>query len=270
MLAPRVLENGNMMKIVRLSVASFLLGVGSTSFAQVVVEINPLPPPVYVAPPPPVYVAPPPRVYAAPRRGYYGPRRRYYQAQPAYYVAREAPWIRPAPVRGTFGISGFGSIVVGQTGGVEYLSHGGGFSIFGGVEIGRVVGIEAKYAASFHNPASDCVQGGPYVFCDVSYLTVQTFGLDLKLHIPTNTRVVPYAVVGPMVGWIGRQGYSTDAIGGGFEAGGGIEVWFTRNGTLGAEVLYRGLRMGDYGSYTGSSTYLSFVQVGGTLAAHFP
>ncbi|MEO6950994.1 MAG: outer membrane beta-barrel protein [Polyangia bacterium] len=158
---------------------------------------------------------------------------------------------------------------MGQSGGVEYLSHGGGFSIWGGVEIGRIVGIEAKYAASFHNPASDC-GGGPYVWCDVSYLVVQTLSLDLKLHIPTNTRVVPYAVVGPMVGWIGRQGYLADAIGGGFEAGGGIDVWFSRHGTFGAEVLYRGLRMGDYGTYTNSNTYLSFVQVGITLAAHFP
>lgn len=247
----------------RLSIVCGLCGLASLALAQVEVEVNP-PPPVYVAPPQPVYVAPP-------RRVYYGPRRRYYQAPPPrYYVRRDPQWIRPVPVRGTFGISGFGSIVVGQSGGVEYLSHGGGFSLWGGVEIGRVVGIEAKYAASFHNPASDCGGGGPYVWCDVSYLVLQTVSLDLKLHIPTNTRVVPYAVVGPMVGWIGRQGYLTDAVGGGFEAGGGIDVWFSRHGTIGGEVLYRGLLMGDYGTYTNSNTYLSLVQVGITLAAHFP
>jgi hypothetical protein len=186
-----------------------------------------------------------------------------------YYYAYPPPWIRPKPVRGTFGIAGFGSIVARQDGGVEYLRHGGGGAIWGGIEIGRIVGIEARYTASLHNPARSCGAGPGYVWCDVNYLFVETIGLDLKLHIPTDTRVVPYFLVGPMFGWIGRPHFLADAIGGGFEIGGGLDVWFTRHGTLGFEVLYRGLLMNDYGTYTGTDTYISLVQIGATIAAHF-
>ncbi len=189
--------------------------------------------------------------------------------RPYYYYRYPPPWIAPRPVRGTFGVGGFGTLVARQDGGVEYLRWGGGLSIFGGVEIGRVVEIQGKYAASFHNPVQNCGGGPGYVWCDASYLIVQTIGINLKLHIPTNTRFVPYFAVGPMVGWIGRQGYLTDATGGGFEAGGGFDIWFNRHGTIGIEALYRGLLMSDYGTYTGTNTYLSLVQIGGTIAAHF-
>jgi hypothetical protein len=191
-------------------------------------------------------------------------RPRYY-----YYYRYPPPWIAPRPVRGTFGVGGFGTIVARQDGGVEYMRHGGGLSVFGGVELGRVVEIQGKYAASFHNPVGNCAAGVNYVWCDASYLVLQTVSVDLKLHIPTNTRFIPYFAVGPMVGWIGRQGYLTDAIGGGFEAGGGFDIWFNRHGTVGLDVLYRGLRMSDYASYTGTDTYISLVQVGATIAAHF-
>jgi len=186
-----------------------------------------------------------------------------------YYSNYPPPWIRPKPVRGVFGVSGFGTIVARQDGGVEYLQHGGGLSIFGGVDIGRIVGIEGKYTASFHNPVTSCAGNANYVWCDANYLLVQTFGIDLKLHIPTNTRFIPYFAVGPMVGWIGRQRSLADATGGGFEIGGGFDVWFNRHGTVGFEALYRGLLMSDYGTYTGTNTYLSLVQIGGTIAAHF-
>jgi hypothetical protein len=196
-----------------------------------------------------------------------------YRRRRVYYYYSERlppPWIQPKPFGGVFGVSGFGTIVARQDGGVEYLHHGGGLSIYGGVEIGRVVGIEAKYAASFHNPIeTSCTAGIHYVWCDVSYLLLETFGIDLKLHIPTYTRFVPYFTVGPMVGWIGRTGNVADALGGGFEAGGGFDIWFTRHGTVGIEALYRGLLMRDYGTYTGTGTYLSLVQVGATIAAHF-
>jgi hypothetical protein len=188
-------------------------------------------------------------------------RYRYYNSPP--------PWILPPPLSGYIGASGFGTIVARQDGGVEYLHSGGGLSVFGGINIGMVVGLEAKYAVSFHNPVDDCTAMNQYVWCKASFMLVETFGIDLKLHIPTTTRFVPYFAVGPMVGWIGRQGSVADALGGGFEAGGGFDVWFSRHGTIGVEALYRGLLMQDYGTFTGTGTYLSLVQVGGTIAAHF-
>ena len=243
----------------------FSAAISSVASAQgVEVEVTPPPPPqVEVYPPyPPPPPPPPPRYYVQPPP----PGAARYRH---YYVREHEPWIRPKPIRGTFGISGFGTFLLNQRGGVEYLSHGGGLSIFGGVELGRIIGIEAKFSSSFHNPAADCVGNARYVWCDQSFLLVQTLGIDLKLHIPTNTRFVPYFAVGPLVGWIGRMGYPTDAVGGGFEAGGGFDIWFSRHGTIGFEVLYRGLLMSDYATYTGSGTYLSMLQLGGTIAAHF-
>jgi len=186
-----------------------------------------------------------------------------------YYYYSEPPWIRAPFLRGTFGVSGFGTIVANQRGGVEYLHHGGGFALWGGLELGQVVGFEAKYSASFHNPNDTCAGNQTYVWCGASFLLLQSVSLDLKLHIPTRSRVVPYFAVGPMVGWIGRSGYLTDAVGGGFEIGGGLDIWFSRHGTVGFEVLYRGLLMSDYATTTGTNTYLSLVQVGATIAAHF-
>jgi hypothetical protein len=186
----------------------------------------------------------------------------------AQYYYGDPPWIRPPTVRGTFGFGGFGTLVVAQSGGVEYLHNGGGLQFWGGVEIGRIFGIEVKYDASFHNPISDCGSRS-YPWCGANYLTVETISLDLKLHIPTNSRFVPYFVVAPMVGWIGRAHSPTDAVGGGFEAGGGFDVWFSRHGTIGVECLYRGLKMQDFASSSGTDTYISFVQIGGNVAAHF-
>ena len=218
----------------------------------------PAPPPVYVpAPVPPVYYVPPPA--PPPPPGPYYARRHRYRAAP--------PWIRPPLVRGTFGFSGFGTIVAGQPAG-HYLTHGGGFSVYGGVEIGRVVGIEAKYTNSFHNPADDCGGGNGYIWCTTSYLSIESISLNLKIHIPTNTRFVPYVNVAPVAAWLGRRGYYTDSVGGGFEAGGGFDVWFSRHGTVGVEALYRGLAMTDYATYA-DTKYLSLVQIGGTIAAHF-
>src|ERR1700729_928148 len=87
----------------------------------------------------------------------------------AQYYYSDPPWIRPPLVRGTFGFGGFGSIVVAQSGGVEYLHNGGGLQVWGGIEIGRVFGIEIKYDASFHNPISDCGTQS-YPWCGASYL----------------------------------------------------------------------------------------------------
>ncbi len=204
----------------------------------------------YYAPPPP----PPP--------GYYAPRRYYYRPLPP-------PWIRPLHfVRPYFGLSGFGTIVAGQSGGVEYLRNGGGLGIFGGLDFGRVVGLEINYNASFHNPIDNCGGGPLYGWCGANYLTVETLALDIKLHIPTDTRFVPYGQAGAVLSWIGRQDSPSDATGGGFEVGGGFDIWLNRVVTLGAQALYKGLFMSDYATYTGTGTYLDMIYVGGNVQFH--
>jgi hypothetical protein len=194
------------------------------------------------------------------------PRRRY-----VYYTyATPPPWIAPPRFVGGFvGFGGFGTLALAQSGGVEYLRHGGGLAVFGGVHLGRIVDLHFGFDASFHNPASDCVGRGPYVWCDTNFLILETLHADLKLRIPTHSRVVPYFQVGGVLAWIGRQDYPTDAVGGGFEIGGGIDFWLARPVTFGIHALYRGLAMGDYDTRTGTDTFLSLLQLGGDFTFHF-
>lgn len=180
------------------------------------------------------------------------------------------PWVRPRRlVGGFFGVSGGGAFVLGQQGGVEYLRQGGGLGAFGGVSVGRLWAFSLGYNASFHNPATVCGPGLFYAWCGESYLVLQTLSLDAQLRFPTGTRLVPYLQGGLSLGWIGRQGYLDDAMGGGFQAGGGVDLWLARGLTLGAQVLYRGLRLGDYAVYGDTGTYLSLLGANINLAVRF-
>jgi hypothetical protein len=192
-------------------------------------------------------------------------RRRYYYTE----YSTPPPWIAPPRFIGGFiGFTGFGTIALDQTGGVEYLRHGGGIGVFGGIHIGRIVDLHFGFDASFHNPDSSCVGRGPYLWCDTNFLILETLHADLKLRIPTHSRVVPFFQVGGLLAWIGRQDYPTDAVGGGFEIGGGLDIWLARPVSLGIHALYRGIKMGDYDTYTGSDTFLSLLNVGGDLTFH--
>ena len=228
-----------------------------------IAEAQNYPPPAYPPQnyPPPAY---PPQNYpppAYPPAGYPPPG----SARPRL----APPWLDPRPFRGYFGLSIFGSFIANQSGGIEYLHHGGGLGLYGGVDIGRFFGVELSYSASFHNPFESCAGNFAYSWCGASYLMVESIGIDAKFHIPTGTRFVPYAQAGAMVSWIGRSDYPADALGGGFEAGGGFDVWVSRHMTVGLQALYRGLFMDDYAAFTGTSTYISFVNVSFTLAGHF-
>lgn len=172
-------------------------------------------------------------------------------------------------MRGSLGFAGFGSLNVAQNGGVEYVKHGGGVGLWFGLDIGRFFGIRLGYDASFHNPVTTCGAGKNYVWCDQNYLLMETVQFDVTIHFPTGTRFQPYLMGGLLVGLIGRLGAPSDSVGGGFEAGGGFDVWVSRHFTVGVEAKYRGLRMGDYANYTGTNTYLSFVNVGANMAIRF-
>jgi hypothetical protein len=219
-------------------------------------------PPVYVPPPPPTYYPPP--YYAPPP-----PPPRYRPVRRVYVVRRPGfdPYY-PRRVRGLLGASGLGTFVLGQSGGVEYLRHGGGFSIFGGIDLGHVVGFELSYTGSFHNPTAvgcDQISG----ICGANYLVLELLTASIRLRIPTWSRVWPYFQLGGAIAWIGRQSAIADATGGGFEAGFGLDIWASRYFTLGPRVLYRGLRMSDYGTYTGTDTFLSLLTVDFNLAVRF-
>jgi len=183
------------------------------------------------------------------------------------------PWERPHFINGSLGFSGFGTIMAGQNGGVEYVKSGGGIGLWLGLDIGRFVGVRIGYDVGFHNPINSCAPGAAFpcgtVFNGVDYLFLETVQLDFKLRFPTGVRFSPYLIAGGIIGWIGRGGHLTDAIGGGFEAGAGFDIWVSRYFTIGVEAKYRGLAMSDFATNQGSSTYLNLVQVGGNLAVRF-
>lgn len=212
----------------------------------------PQPPPVYN--PPPAWATPPPPS----------------QPPPTWTRPSKNPYAR-RHIRAYLGVGGLGTFVLKQDGGAEGLDHGGGFSLYGGVDFGRILGAEISYTGSYHNPDRGCV--ADYVdyggWCDINYLTLDLVTLSARLRIPLNSRVQPYFQGGLAIAWSGRQGYQADATGFGFELGGGLDIWLNNWFSVGPRVLYRGVRMSDYGTYTGGDTFLNLLSAEANLALHF-
>ena len=170
-------------------------------------------------------------------------------------------------LRGYFGTSGFASLVMRQSGGVEGLGPGLGYSFFGGIDIGPVAGVQLSYMSSSHNPDAGC---DPYYgVCSPSLLSLEMVSADLRLHLPTGTAFRPFLQGGLGIAWIGRGDYLSDAVGVGYNAGGGLEYYLGRWFTVGATDLYRGVLLRDYAAYTGADTTLGILTLEGNLALHF-
>jgi hypothetical protein len=174
-------------------------------------------------------------------------------------------------VRGYFGISGVVTGVLHQSGGAEYVSTGGGgAAIWGGVRIGPIFAFEANYTGSFHNHA-DYVCGNSlyYEICGADYLVLDMLSFDAKFHIPTHSVFDPFFQAGLMLAWLGHQGFASDATGGGFDLGGGFDVWLSPIVTFGVRALYRGVKLGDYATYTGTDEFLHLMTGEVNLGFHF-
>ncbi|HJZ88973.1 MAG TPA: hypothetical protein VKN99_27570 [Polyangia bacterium] len=220
-----------MKRIVLLLVATILCGAAATSAHAEELQ-------GYYQPPPP--------------RGY------RYSVNPMYAV------------RGYIGFSGVGTAVLAQSGGAEYLNRGGGgLSLWGGIRFGPVFALELNYTGSFHNPVSGCDVGVYYTICSANYLVIDMLSVDAKIHIPTRTNFDPFLQGGLMLSWIGREGFASDATGGGFDLGGGFDIWLNPWWTFGLRGLYRGMRMSDYATYTGTDTFISLFTGEVNIAVHF-
>lgn len=169
-------------------------------------------------------------------------------------------------LRGYFGASGFGSLVLRQSGGVEGLGPGLGYSIFGGLDIGPIAGVQLSYTSSSHNPDAGCDPS--YGVCYPSLLSLEMVSADLRLHLPTGTALRPFVQAGVGLTWIGRGDYLSDAVGVGFDAGAGFDYFLGRYFSLGATVLYRGARLRDYAVATGADTSIGLLTVEGNLSLH--
>lgn len=167
------------------------------------------------------------------------------------------------------GVSGLGTGVLKQHGGVEYMASGGGMAVWAGLRLGAPLAIELGYTGSFHNPATACAIGPYYDICSANYLVLDILSADAKLHLPTGNNLDPFLQGGIFMAWVGREGFAADATGAGFDLGGGVNLWFNPWWTVGVRGLYRGMKLSDYGAYTGSDTFLSVFTGELALAVHF-
>lgn len=245
-----------MKRTLALSTLVFLVaGMITRAEAQ---DVPPPPPPApgegptYAPPPPPVapqcgqYPAPPcaqpyaqpypqpyPQPYAQPYpQPYYPPpyRRpvRYYPA-PSWNLG---PYV---------GIGGGGFGVLGGRGPYEYLRSGGFGSLYLGLNFAHRWALEFAFLGSVHDE-------------EFSYepqsLMMWGLTLDLRFNLVRPSwhhRFVPYLQAG-----LGAYGLVSDnyegsqslAEGGGFQLGGGLDIYLARWLTFGVRVLYRGIIMG--------------------------
>jgi hypothetical protein len=173
-------------------------------------------------------------------------------------------------IRGYIGLSGVGTGVIAQSGGAEYIGKGGGgVSVWGGIRFGPVLALEINYTGSFHNPATACASDGFAAVCDANYLVLDMLSADAKVHIPTGTNFDPFFQGGLMAAWIGREGFASDATGGGFDIGGGFNIWLNPWWTFGVRGLYRGVKLSDYATYTGTDEFVSLFTGEVNLSFHF-
>lgn len=232
------------MKRTLLLSALFFLVAGMASVAEAQPAPPPPPPPApeygptYAPPPPPVAQPLPPScgVYPAPPCYHQPP---YYQP-PSYRPVR---YYQPSfwHLGPYVGIGGGGFGVLGASGPFEYLSSGAFGNVFIGMNFSPRFALELGFIGSAHNEE--------WTYAPQSLL-MWGVTLDAKFNLvrPSwHSRFVPYLQAG-----VGAYGLFSDnyagsqdlAQGGGFQAGGGIDIYLARWLTLGARVLYRGIVMG--------------------------
>jgi hypothetical protein len=182
-------------------------------------------------------------------------------ARPAHaewvWVNRVNPYARP---HFYLGAEGQGLVVLGATGPRSFLDHGGGFDLFVGGRLNRWAALEFGWQATFHNPEYD-VWGNR-----VDRVGLQALTLDGKFY-PVHGPVQPYVSGGGGLYLMGDS-FSVFAEGPGFQIGGGIDFWLTRNMSLGLRAQYRGVDMIDYDG-ANNDTYLSLLSFGVDFTGRF-
>jgi hypothetical protein len=186
-----------------------------------------------------------------------------------------------------------GMAVLGQQlDNVGTLGHGGGFGLYAGIRFNPWVGLEGNWTWTFHDeswvgPGPD---NEPVEFTWANSHQIHTLTADLKIHIPTWSRVEPFLQVGGgwaffgLSGWDEYYGPSPDGglytSGPTFNAGGGITYWIGPHFTLGGRLLYRGMYFmeprydipgpdGNPIHTTGMTNYVNAVSADFNLAVHF-
>ncbi len=186
----------------------------------------------------------------------YGPRPRVYAG--GAFVFAPGGWYG--------GIGLFGTRILDQRGGPEQIEHGGGLSVYGGIRLNERLSLELAWLGSAHNPST--VSNGYYTETD--YLILEGVTADAKIHLDRSGQLDPYLQGGIGAYFLGREHFGIDAVGTGFQLGGGFDYWLAENWTLGLRLRYHGISMGPpEGGPSGDNTYISALTAEGSLALRF-
>jgi hypothetical protein len=147
----------------------------------------------------------------------------------------------------------------------NFIDHGGGGQLFLGVRIAPMFALEFGYAQTAHNTVADSYGNV------VDYLALHALTLDAKIIFPNRSNVRPYIQGG--VGYYAlTQGYADATSGGGFQLGGGVDIWLNPWWSLGGRAIYHGVKFSNIGgSYevAGNKPFLSYVSLDFNVQVHF-
>jgi hypothetical protein len=192
------------------------------------------------------------------------------EARAEYYRSYYAPppptmVVRARPAWWYAGVGLVGTRILGQSGGPEALESGGGISAWLGVNLSRALSLELGWLGSFHNPAPIATWYGP----ETDFLVLEGVTADAKVHLGRPGFVDPYLQGGVGVYVLGSQhvGYA-DSVGGGYQLGGGVDIWAGPIVSFGVRALYRGIAMGPPNSSV-NDTFIHAATFEGSVAVHF-
>lgn len=191
-------------------------------------------------------------------------RRGYYRRRAVVGGGGTAVVVMPGNWYGGIGL--FATKVVDQRGGPEQLEDGAGLSVYAGIRLNDRLALEVNWMGSFHNPAT--VTNG--YWNETDYLVLEGLTADAKIHLDRSGNLDPFVQGGVGFYWLGSEHFGLDAVGTGFQLGGGFDLWLGEQLTLGLRGKYHGISMGPPDRYDdGDSTYISAVTVEGNITLHF-
>lgn len=213
----------------------------------------------YRRPPPAYRPVPRPYVRPAPRRVYVAPA---YAPRP-----RRAVEIAYEPMFHV-GIGLHGTSVMGSSdsGITEGLDSGAGFDIGFGWRIAPTVSLDFNWMMSFHD-ASDG-SAGPEA-------ALMHFSMDGRFFLTDRSRQTqPYILAGLGAYILGRDAWEFDTLTGvGFQLGAGVDLYLSKNVSIGGKLLYRGAYLDNaestWSGFPTDSAWLSAFSYGGDVKFHF-
>jgi opacity protein-like surface antigen len=179
-----------------------------------------------------------------------------------HYTAAGTAYYGPS---GWYGGIGLGATkIVDQRGGPEALADGVGVSLYGGLRLADRFALELGYLGSFHNPATVTTYWGR----ETDFLVLEAFTADARVYLDRSGNLDPYLQAGLGLYVLGSEHFGVDAVGTGFQLGGGFDFYLNDYWFIGLRALYRGIAMGPPEGGQ-ADTFISGATVEGSVGIHF-